>query len=193
MLASQIKIILGLIIAGVGLSGCAMLSSGYYNSDGEFVPKKANYKFKNKAGFSIPKNLDTKNIYQKTASYLNGTQIYPVSPYATQTYQPEETKYERYIRFFPKGHFYSFSKKKPSKLNSKDLNPNQRYYTRGYYFSSGGQTLTTESFAAAEGQGMYLYFNYEILDGGKTLKMVYDKTVTIYQLREIPASWQNPL
>lgn len=179
------------------LTSCSVVSSGKYNENNEFVPKKPEFKFRDKAGFVLPKNLSTQGVYQKVASYYRGEQTYPVSPYNTANYTQEDNKADWYIRFLDHGRYYTFSKAKAfvspmvnkKRLKKADLNPYRPHYSRGYYYSKGAAQLTTESFVYGDGSGAYVYFDYVVENGGKTLKKISDQSISVYELTRVPDSW----
>lgn len=186
-----------LALSVVSLSSCSVISSGHYNENKEFVPKNPRFKFKNKAGFVLPKGLSTAGVYQKVASYSRGVQTYPVSPSNKANYTQEDNKSDSYIRFLDNGRYYSFAKAKfpvspvvdKKRLTKADLNPYNRYYNRGYYFSRGDAQLRTETFVFGDGSGMYVYSDFVVEDGGKTLKRLWEHSMDVYELVDVPESW----
>lgn len=188
-----------LLLICIFLSSCSIFEKGYKNKYGRYVPKRSNYKLKDKRGHVLPKNLDINNIYKLKNSFYNGSETYP---------EGENTSYNNgshYIKFYPNGRCLDISIYNASNLSQKrelrksDLDPNRSvsYYAKCYYYSSDGYIIQIECFAYGTGYGQYIQSDYYLKDEGNTLIHVYgksnapDKSKDIYKKVEIPDSWNK--
>lgn len=168
------------------ISSCSLIGinklfeRGIINTNGQYVPKNDKYKFKNKTGFVFPENLDTVNIYRRINNEPNNPDFNIL-----------------YLKFFTKGRCLSTSipgkntYKQPNQLQNNDLNPENSYCTKQYYFSKGGNKIEIETFLYGLGYGRYVYFDFFLNPAGDTLTMIYKNEADIYIKEVIPADWEK--
>lgn len=176
-----------LILAIVsGLYACSFLEKGYDDANGQYIPKRPRFKLKDKPGNIIPLNLDTNNIYKVYERYERN-KIHP----SLEDTSSGLNKVTSYVKFYSKGRCLTFSIPNTRKLEEIDLNPNNKYYGKGYYYSKDGKTVRIENFVYGQGYGIYLIFDYTLNTNGDTLIKIYENSKTIYVKEEIPFEWKN--
>lgn len=180
------------------VSSCSLIGidvlfeRGYVNENGQYVPKKDNFKLKDKQNNIILDNLDTINIYQLDKRYYNGI----IHPDANDIYS-ESNKVKEYLIFFSNGRCLGVSIPLKDEfgfennLKEKDLNPNNSYCDKKYYYSNDGKIIKIESFVYGEGYGRYLIFDYYLNKDGDTLTMNYKSTKEVYVKKNINKNWSR--
>ena len=178
-----------IILSLFALTSCAaigfyddggLLNRGKRNEYGQYVPKKPKYKLKDKKNNIIPENLDTMNIYRRY--------VYT---------QREKYDYIHFIKFYPTGRYLSISISTrddfgfDNRLKEKDLNPQNKYVRKGYYYSKDGKTGEIETFYESYTSdiflGKYDRDKFFLNSSGDTLT-VDGKT---YVKENIPAEWEK--
>jgi hypothetical protein len=150
--------------------------------DGHYVPKKPNYKLKNKPGNIVPSNLDTVNVYRKIATYSGGIL--------------KDMGKLSFLRFYPNGRLletriWEDESKLLQKSYQEALSTRDLYTTHGYYYSKDGEKIQIETFIHTYGwptSGMYDIDNYYLNATGDTLTMRNPKSdyIMIYVKEKIP-------
>jgi hypothetical protein len=186
-----IKIFLIAILVSSILS-CKIFEIGYNNENGQYVPRKPNFKLKDKENNNIPNRLDTINIYRRTQSYYQGK----IEPLLDDKYS-QLNKIIIYMKFYSNGRCLSFSISSVddfgnvNKLKETDLNPNNSNCNKKYYFSKDGKMINVESFGWGDGCGIYLTMNYFLDNSGDTLTMIYNDSKDIYVKEKLPSDWEK--
>jgi len=171
---------------------CSLFKTGYIDGNQQYVPKTPRFKLKDKKNNIIPYNLDTTNIYKLYRTDYRGK----VHPSIDDKYS-ELNKRKSYLKFYSNGRVLSFST--PFKgdfgderlLEEGDLNPNNPYYSKEYYYSNDGKVIKIEDFVYGEGFGSYIIFDYYISSSGDTLTNFYKDTKEVYIREAIPKNWQK--
>jgi hypothetical protein len=158
---------------------------GYVDDNNQYRPKKPNYRLKDKQGHLAPNQLDTANIYRLKKSFFRGRKSYPLK-------NPDSPLFDVsvFIKFYSKGRCLFFSKK-GDQLHEADLNPNNSFYNKEYFYSEGGNRILIEGFIYGEGRGHYDELEYYINTRGDSLIMTNDRIKKIYVLEEIPKTWNK--
>jgi hypothetical protein len=177
----------------VFLSSCGIL--GFYNdggilnrgvrtSYGQYVPKKPNYKLKDRKNHVFIENLDTVNVYRY------------------RFYFEHQPQYEfiHYIKFYPAGRCLSFSISAKdefgfdNRLRETDLFPEHHAARKGYYHSKDGKNVVVETFSEQCGTeafifGNYCWDRYSVSSSGDTLVRTSSKRVYVKEI--IPETWKK--
>jgi hypothetical protein len=151
--------------------------------DGHYVPKKPNYKFKDKENNIVPPNLDTVNVYREVATY-SGENL-------------TDMKYSYFLKFYPKGRALKVQILRNKlevlqKSYQEALSERTPYTTHGYYYSKDGEKIQIETFIYTNDTwpvaGMYKIDNYYLNATGDTLTMQNPKSdfIMIYVKEKIP-------
>jgi hypothetical protein len=162
---------------------CAILQRGYTNQYGHYVPKRPNFKLKNKLGI-FPKMLDTNNVYKLIERSTDG-----------QKENSSNYINDIYLKFYPNGRYIRFSIKIKDSIGNfntikeSDLNPETA--KKSYFSSTDGESLQIESFVYGDGQGYYVISNYTISSSGDTLALVDKYSTEVYKRERIPLSWNK--
>ena len=197
-----VKIRLQIVLLAISMSSCSLIGIDHWfefgkiDENGQYVPKHERFKFKDKPNHVIPSVLDTINIYKLVEAHRKGYMVYPINTYSQESYLWLK-KNVSYIKFYTNGRCLSFSI--PAKdqdgfdisITRADLNPNNPYSSKDYYYSKDGKNIQVENFIYGEGYGMYVIFDYFLNETGDTLKMVYKNSVDIYVKEEIPSDWKE--
>lgn len=162
--------------------------------DGHYVPKKPNYRFKDKENNIVPSNLDTVNVYREVATYSGGF-LFDMGPWFY------------YLKFYPEGRLLK------ARISKDDTEAFQKSYqeissrtevstTHGYYYSKDGEKIQIETFMYTNDtwptSGMYQIDNYYLNATGDTLTMqnpksdfimIYVKERTPRVLEDYPVNW----
>jgi hypothetical protein len=175
------------------LSSCAalgfyddggLLNRGKSASYGQYVPKKPNYKLKDKKNHVFIERLDTINVYR----YNSHSEHYP------------QHDFIHYIKFYPAGRCFmvSIAAKDEfgfdNRLRATDLFPEKRSGKKGYYHSKDGQQLVIEAFYEDCGQdvslvwGSYCRSIFSVSSAGDTLFGAYG---FVYAKEIIPEDWKK--
>ena len=180
---------------------CGSLDKGFKDANGQYVPKKPNFKLKDKPNNIIPSNLDTVNIYRLVKLYDRGKLIYPkknLTKEEQNSFLRELQMGVQYIKFYPKGRCLNISIKakdelgSPNKLKEDNLNPNNAYCGKEYYHSNDGKEIYKESFVYGEGYGMYSMTSFVLNKTEDTLTIADKKgSKTIYVKETLPTDWQK--
>ncbi len=170
-----------------------MLEKGYRNDKGQYVPKKPNFKLKDKPNNNIPNNLDTVNLYKHYQSY-----------YQDKIHPSPDDKYSRlneitnYIKFYPNGRCLNITITakdelgNPNQLKELNLDPNNSYCSKEYYHSKDGKEVYIERFVYGEGFGMYSVTSFVLNKIGDTLTFDNHKgSKSIYVKEILPIDWQK--
>ncbi|MGB0869164.1 MAG: hypothetical protein ACPGSD_06180 [Flavobacteriales bacterium] len=172
-------------IALLTLHSCFLLERGKVDVNGQYVPKRERFKLKDKIGV-FPLHLDTVNIYKLEKSYYDNVLIYP------DTNSKEGfNSIDSYEKFYGKGRCLSFSLPLNKKIELEDLNPNNKYYSKDYYYSPNGQGVEIESFVYGDGYGQYIKLEYSIIENGEYLIQIYKKSKDVYKRVVIPKEWSH--
>jgi len=176
---------IGLLIFSLLLFSCSLLEKGFVNSNEQYVPKKPNYSFKDKPNNIILKDLDTVNIYKLIKLSTGGVD------------QISKLEVNSFVKFYNSGRclFFSISKfdefNNSRKLKLSDLNPNNKYYNKDYYYSFDGEILKIENFVYGEGYGKYVILDYKLKNNGEILEAINEKSNLIYKKEKIPNDWNK--
>jgi len=161
-----------------------LFERGKTADNGQYVPKKERFRLKDKNGHIFPVKLDTSNIYKLVA---------------IQDYNSNKgfEKTQQYIKFFKNGRCLGVSiplyegKSVYRHLKETDLNPNNSFCEKKYYYSPDGKTIKIESFVYGEGYGKYVILDYILSTSGDSI-FLYDKYLSLtYKKEKIPAQWQK--
>lgn len=180
---------------------CNPFSSGFYNANNQYVPKKPKFQLKDKPGLILPEFLDLENLYQLDQKIYRGTVIYPIDSNQENANFEPLLNTAVYMKFLPDGRCYSFTVPQfddignPIILSKSDIYANNPHVSKQYYFSSDGRVVEIESFVKAEGQGKYIVKKAEFLNTSSQLKISYydsDKTsFDLYSIVKIPSHWND--
>lgn len=198
-MGSIVKNGLFILLVCLSIYSCSIFERGYTDHNGQYVPKRPNFKLKDKQG-NITKNIDTNAVYKMVEMYNDGKLIYPKNNFTGDerySWTYEINQVEVYIKFYSEGRCLSFSIPvidpfgNPNKLKESDLNPNTIHYSKNYYYSSDGMNIQVESFFWNQGQGNYLIRNY-VLDETRDILIDEDKyTKKIYKREPLPSDWNR--
>ena len=179
---------------------CGSFDKGFTNHNGQYVPKKPNFKLEDKPNNIIPSNLDTVNIYRLVELYDRGKLIYPkknLTKEEQNSFLQELQMGVQYIKFYPKGRCLNISIKAKDELGNRNqlkednLNPNNAYCSKEYYHSNDGKEIYKESFIYGEGYGMYSTTSFVLNKSGNTITIDDKKgSKTIYVRETLPIDWQ---
>lgn len=159
------------------LVSCSLLEKGYTNQYGQYVPKSPRYRLKGRQG-TFPDGLDTVNVYKL---------VY----FSTDGHTQRELNYDAYLVFFPKGRVGKIVVPAGDSLNVFHLNPNNRRFEKCYWRSPDGKTVQIESFVIADGFGMYIILDYNLVDLGSTLT-IRDRTyIEVFRKKLVPNGWRK--
>jgi hypothetical protein len=171
-----------------------VLEKGYRNDNGQYVPKKPNFKLKDKPNNNIPSSLDTENIYRLYKMYYQDELEYPSS----KNRYSGLNKLLNYKKFYSNGRCLDVvipakdELENPNQLKESDLNSNNSYCSKEYYYSKDGKELYNESFVYGEGYGMYIVTSFVLNKTGDTLTLADKKgSKTIYVKEILPANWKK--
>ena len=173
---------------------CSLLEKGYTNSNKQYVPKKAYFELKDKEGTEIG-SIDTLAVYKMVAMYNDGKLIYPLK--SSHGFNKELNSIYNYIKFYKNGRCLDFSIPvkdalgMPNSLKESDMNPNNNYYSKDYYYSSNGKDIQIESFVYGAGQGHYVISNYLINGSGSSLTLENKHTKIVYEKQVISVAWNE--
>ncbi len=176
-----------LLIAATIAGSCSrqgtdqLFNRGKTNSHGQYVPKKDNYKLKNKKGFVKPEWLSTNAVYKLTNPAV----------LAEKTQKNTAQTKRHYIKFYPEGRCLSIYIPYINQLTETDLNPNNPYCSKDYYYSADGETIQFESFVYGEGYGKFVILNYTPASKGDSLILQQKKLQLIYKKEPLPNGWQT--
>jgi hypothetical protein len=172
---------------------CILYKRGYIDSNNQYNPKNPNYKLKDKPNLVMPIGLDTVNIYKMKTVYINGKQEYPFLP---GDYRYGDVRFDRginYIKFYSKGRCLAFTIKdnggNKAVLNENSLNPDNKFYLKGYYYSEDGNIVKVEKFVYGEGNGSYVIFDYNVQ--GDSLIKNFKNSQEIYIKEYLPNNWKK--
>jgi len=196
----KIKLVIAFFL--ISFTSCSLIGidhwfeSGKEDENGQYVPKRERFKLKDKPNNIIPANLDTINIYKLAEAYRKDYMVYPINTYSQESYQWLKGNVS-YIKFYPYGRSLSFTI--PTKdengfelnLTRADLNPNNPFSSKDYYYSKDGIKIQIENFIYGEGYGMYVIFDYFLNETGDTLNMVYKNSVDVYVREILPSDWKE--
>jgi len=190
------------LIILISFSSCSLIGIDYWfelgehDENGQYVPKRARFKLKDKPNNIIPATLDTLDIYKLVEMYDNGHMVYPTNNYYTDNYSYTRLKdIVVYIKFYSKGRCSSIVV--PSRnedgieysLQRKDLNPNNSVNNKNYYYCTDGNKIKIETFVYGQGYGMYIILDYFLNETGDTLKMIHDNSIDVYVREKLPEDW----
>jgi hypothetical protein len=160
-----------------------LLNRGKFNVYEQYIPKKPKFKLKDRKDHIIVQHLDTIHIYSST-EYVSG--------YAGE--------YINFIKFYPAGRFLMIWIRAKDDINVEnslremDLNPQNSYLRKGYYYSIDGKQATIEQFIGAQDYshilGIYGYYSYSQLlvnPSGDTLTV----NMRTYVKNNIPEEWKK--
>ncbi len=173
-------IILIFISALFFLTAC--FEKGYDNAYGIYVPKKPKFKLKDKI-FMFPTNLDTNSIYVLEESYYDDKLTFSFKKDVWPEYSSSKN-YVNAIVFLSRGRCLSVNlplvnqKIDFKSMKSDNFSP-ERNHKKYYFFD--GKKIQIESFVYGQGYGMYLIFDYFLVENGQTLTEKYEKSVSIYK------------
>ncbi len=189
-----IKIVPIAIFLSILISSCNVLEKGFRNDKGQYVPKKPNFKLKNKLNNNIPGNLDTENIYRLYKMYYQEELEYPSS----EDRYSGLNKLISYKKFYPNGRCLDVAITakdelgNPNQLKEFNLDPNNPYCSKEYYHSKDGKEVYNESFVYGEGYGRYLITSFILSKTGDTLTIADKKgSKTIYVKEVLPENWKK--
>jgi len=196
-----IKTIFVALLFSLLLSSCYVFEKGYTNDNGQYVPKNPNFKLKDKPNNIIPNNLDTEDIYRLAKIYDSGKLIYPKKNLTTveqNSFLQELQMSVRYLKFYQNGRCLNFSISSKNRLNTNnqlketDLNHNNPYYSKEYYYSNDGKEIYKESFVYGEGFGMYSITSFVLNKAGDSI-IIDDKkgSKVIYTKEILPINWKK--
>jgi hypothetical protein len=154
--------------------------------DGQYVPKKPNYKFKDKGNNIVPSNLDTVHVYREVATYSGGMLLNIRSDFYL-------------LKFYPNGRVLQ-TRNPRRELEALQMSYQEVLYTKdmyvyakhGYYYSEDGEKIQTEEFVNTDDTwpvaGMYQINNYHLNATGDTLTMQNPKSdfIMIYVKEKLP-------
>ena len=96
-----------------------------------------------------------------------------------------------YIKFYSNGRYSTFGTTNIG-LKYRDLNPKNSNFTKGYYYSKGGNSLRVEEFVYGESLGDYIRWKYVISSEGDTIKRISKNKVRSIYVRELlPKDWKK--
>jgi len=192
------------LIILVSFTSCSLIGiehwfeSGKVDANGQYVPKRARFKLKDKPSNVIPANLDTINIYKRIEMYHNGHMVYPTNDYYVDNYSyPTLQNIVVFAKFYSKGRCLNIvipsKNKEGAKYNIKrnDLNPNNSANNKNYYYSKDGKGIEIETFVYGYGYGNYVILDYNLNETGDTLKMIHDRSVDVYVRQKLPEDWEK--
>ncbi len=180
------------------LCSCSPVWDSGHIVDGHYVPKKPNYKFKDKLDNIIPSNLDTVNVYRKVATYSDGVL--------------NNMEKSFYLKFYPEGRVlearvWQNESNVLQKSYQETLLEGDLFTTHNYYYSKDGEKIQIETFIQTYGwptSGMYDIENYYLNATGDTLtfwipqsrwksdsdyKAIYVKEKMPQILEDYPVTW----
>ncbi len=198
----SIKINVFVILILISFTSCSLIGIDHWfelgkdDENGQYVPKHDRFKFKDKPNNVFPPILDTINIYKLMEAYRKDYMVYPINTYSQESY-PWLKRNVSYIKFYSNGRCLSFSI--PTKnetglelsLTRADLNPNNPYSSKDYFYCKDGKKIQIENFIYGEGYGMYVIFDYFLNETGDTLKMIYKNSVDVYVKEKLPSNWEK--
>ena len=166
------------------------MQKGYTDTNGQYVPKKPNFKLKDKPNHDLG-NLDTINIYKHYQSYYQGKR----HPSPDDEYS-RLNKIVNYLKFYQKGRCLDIVIKAKdelgniSQLKEIDLSPNNLSNSKEYYYSKNGREIVKESFVYGEGYGTYVTLKFMLNSKGDTLTFDDGKgSKSIYVKEILPKKW----
>ena len=186
---------MAIFISSCGLLGIHdFLDSGYVNDEWKYVPKRPNFRLKDKNGFILPANLDTTHIYRLVERYNFGDKIFPKTLPEKIVSVNDSLDFIHYYKFFPKGRVLQYIKrieifKDNYELKSEDLYPIKA--DKYYYFSRGTEKIKIESFYRGDGFGRYWITDCRLNKYGDTLIFEKGNSKSIYVIDSIPFSYDN--
>lgn len=186
---------MAIFISSCGLLGIHdFLDSGYVNDEWKYVPKRPNFRLKDKNGFILPANLDTTHIYRLVERYNFGDKIFPKTIPEKIVSDNETLDFLHYYKFFPKGRVLKYIKiielsKDNYELKSEDLYPIKA--DKCYYFSRGTEKIQIESFYRGDGFGRYWMQIFCLNKTGDTLILGKDNDKSIFVIDSIPFNFNN--
>ncbi len=183
----KLKINVILLVAIVAVCSCSFLSSGYNNEHGQFVPKHPHFRLKDKKQHRIPDDLDTINIYKLNYRFSFGIETYPSDAYDDESGM---LKYAFCLKFYGKGRCMFFGVD-PYQIMENDLNPNNSYCSKEYFYSKDGQTFYIESYFNNQGYGHYMISKYKINKTGDTIIKIGKNSKDIYVREILPKHWKK--
>ena len=178
----MLKILFALILI---LTGCSVLSRGYYNEDFKFVPKRPNYKLARiKFNYDNSSRLDTIGFYELSEIYYNGgktfditwpRQSWPQSNVVVIKFNSNGTCYYVGIPYeeYPKFKKFSFIRWDYLKLSNLE-----------YYRFTSSRSIEMEVFANTPGLGSYMIKNYNILNNGNSISNYVEGVERVYSLKK---------
>lgn len=187
------------ILLSFAFVSCNVLQNGYTNKYGQYVPKNPRFKLKDKQGV-FPVMLDTISVYKMSEMYHSGKLVFPKSYFSSEERYSstfEINQVNTYLNFYNNGRCLKFSIPVkdvfgiPNTLKESDLNPNNQFYSKNYYYSSNGTNIQIESFVYGDGQGHYVISDYTLDNSGDTLIMQDKYVKIIYKKETIPLSWNR--
>ena len=180
---------------------CSSFDKGFTDTNGQYVPKKPNFKLKDKPNNNIPINLDVENIYRLVKLYDRGKLIYPKKNLTKEeqySFLRELQMGVQYIKFYPKGRslYITIEAKDElgnlNQLREDNLNPDNAYCSKEYYHSIDGKEIYKESFVYGEGYGMYSITSFVLNKAGDSI-IIDDKkgSKAIYTKEILPINWRK--
>ena len=154
-------------------------STGHINEFGIYVPNSPKYKLKDRKGDSIPKELDTLNLY-KYYGYYNEKGLLVKDTL-------DNKNWKIYDKYCEKGRFYTFG---AEKLTENILNPN--HANKGYYiFDKKNRRIKSEIFTNGNG-GQFVIIKYRLSKKGDTLLSIEGKkNYSVHIKEKIPSNWKR--
>jgi hypothetical protein len=176
--------IIVVLITTTFLGSCSVLGiehffeRGKVNDNGQYVPKRPNYRLKDKKNFSIPDNLDTCGIYKLQTTIADK--------------KVKNDKNKHFIKFFSTGRCLSITIPNIRELKEKDLNPENSYSKKNYYYYyPDDKIIKIESFVYGEGYGRFVILDYSLTANGDSLLLKTKNSRLIYTKTNIPGKWRK--
>ncbi len=189
-----------IIVLCLFFGACSVLENGYTNKYGQYIPKNPNFKLKNKQG-NVIDGIDTLAIYRMVEMYdYRGVLIYPKSNFSSEerySFIYSLNQVNIYVKFYNNGRCLKFSMLikdafgMQNKLKEEDLNPNNQYYSKSYYYSPDGKHIQIESFVYGAGNGHYVISNYIFNESKDTLTKQNKYFKMVYKKESIPLNWNK--
>lgn len=153
-------------------------STGHLDNYGIYVPNYPNYSLKDKIKDSIPKELDTFNLYKYYGSYNNIALVKDTL---------DDANWHIYKKFSASGRVYGFG---TDTLSQKNLNP--KYSRKGYYiYNKRKDVIKYEMYTNGNG-GQYVVLNFKLSKEGDTLTSILGKRKShVYIKEKIPKEWKR--
>ena len=171
------------------LNSC--IEKGYNNSYGIYIPKRPNFKLKDKE-FIYPPNLKKNSIYVLEEEYYDNELIFSFKKNIWPDYISSKN-WANGIIFLDFGRCLGvnvpiINQEIDLKLSKpEDFNPAKNHKEYFYYDMD---KIQIESFVYGEGYGRYLIFDYKLDESGNFLTQEYKLSKSVYKKYNLPLDFK---